>query len=205
MSRALANAPEIRLKWLSERGAGYQRCMHTESSAPDERYLRANLLKRCLRWTRGDLPEAEDLLADAWLRVVEVSTEHEGIAKPMSYWATVINNLGRDRLRRAQRWRVQGGEPARAIFERLPAVAPSGEHLLWLKERLNSTARHLDGLNHKQRMAILLRSEGNDYSTIAQALQTSEVNARKLVETARHALLALLTSRRSQTGRRSAA
>lgn len=199
MARAF-EAREIRLKWLGERGPSYQRRMHTESSAPHEGHLRANLLKRCLRWTRGDLPEAEDLLADASLRVVEVSTLHEGITKSMSYWATVINNLGRDRLRRAQRWRVQGGEPAHAIFERLPAVAPSGEHLLWLKERLNSTARHLDGLNPKQRTAILLRSEGNDYSTIAQALQTSEVNARKLVETGRHALLALLTSRCSQTG-----
>jgi DNA-directed RNA polymerase specialized sigma24 family protein len=134
--------------------------------------------------------------------VAEVSSERESIAKPASYWATVINNLGRDRLRRAQRWRVQGGERADVILEGLPSLAPNGEQVFFVRERLLATARRLVGLSSKQRKAILLRSEGNDYSTIAETLQTSEVNARKLVEMGRHALLA---SWRRQRTRKTAA
>lgn len=148
------------------------------------------LFRLCLRWTSGDLADAEDLLADARLRVLEAYSGHDRIAKPESFFAAVINNLGRDRFRHACRWRVQRGDGAETLLRRLPAASPSCEQLFLVKERLRQAARRFDRLTASQRTAILLRSEGSEYSTIAQALHTSEVNARKLVETGRRALLA---------------
>ena len=146
--------------------------------------LRRNLLlKRCLRWTGGNLPEAEDLLGDAWLRVLEGAEQQPGsrVLNPRSFLLTVINNLGRDRLRRARRW--QRGDDVDC--ETLEALTSSAEHLVFLRELLAATAKGLGRAGERQRAALLLRSSGVEYSRIAVFLSTSEPNARKLVETAR--------------------
>lgn len=139
-------------------------------------------LKRCLRWVNGNRAEAEDLLGDAWLRLLEASNRQG--APPCnhgSFLLTVIDNLGRDRLRRARRWQ-QGGLNE---YESLEALTTTAEHLLLLRERLVSTAQQLDTMKDKERAALMLRSSGVEYVAIAAALATSEMNARKLVETAR--------------------
>jgi RNA polymerase sigma factor (sigma-70 family) len=144
--------------------------------------LRHVLLKRCLRWVNGNRAEAEDLLGDAWLRLLE-SSSRQG-ARPSSQSAfllTVIDNLGRDRLRRARRWQL--GEPNE--YESLEALTATAEQLVLLRERLFRAAQQLDGMTGKERTALLLRSSGVEYVAIATALVTSEANARKLVETAR--------------------
>jgi len=151
------------------------------------------LLKCCLRWTRGDLAEAEDLLGDAYLRVMEASQLRPcQLHKPRSFWLTVINNLGRDRLRRTRRWRTEGDEDA--ALESLEARGQSAEDLVLLRECLAEAARRLTQLSQKQRSALLLRSNGAEYAEIAALLATSETNARKLVEMARQLLIVARTT-----------
>ena len=150
---------------------------------------RRALLVLCLRWTRGNVAEAEDLLGDASLRILEGSTgtDHP-VASPIAYWATVINNLGRDRIRRARRWRFERDGQDSDALSALPAHTVSADQQVFLKECLLATARQLRLLNEKQRTAVLLRGRGLGYSGIGEVLSTSPANARKLVETARRQL-----------------
>jgi RNA polymerase sigma factor (sigma-70 family) len=158
-------------------------------------FRRDALLKCCLRWTRGDLSEAEDLLGDAYLRVMEAAQQRPcELRKPRSFWLTVINNLGRDRLRRTRRWRTEGDEDA--ALESLEARGRSAEDLVLLRECLAEAARGLTRLTQRQRSALLLRSSGAEYAEIATLLATSEMNARKLVETARQLLVVARTARK---------
>ena len=150
---------------------------------------RRALLALCLRWTRGNLAEAEDLLGDACLRVLEGSTGAEApVASPMAFWATVINNLGRDRVRRARRWKFQADEQGSNALGALPAHTVSADQQVFLKECLAATNRQLQLLNEKQRAAVLLRGRGLGYSGIGKLMSTSPANARKLVEMARRRL-----------------
>jgi len=150
---------------------------------------RSALLGMCLRWTRGNLAEAEDLLGDACLRILEgEERDCHGMCRPFAFWATVINNLGRDRSRRSRRWNFDHRVPSGELLGALPARTMSAEQQMFLKECLMATDRGLAQLNDRQRTAVLLRSAGIDYSEIGDALSTSSANARKIVETARAAL-----------------
>ena len=165
-NQALGSAPgSAVLPWASERPA---------------------LLGMCLRWSRGNLAEAEDLLGDACLRILEREEgDSLGMSCPLAFWATVINNLGRDRRRRSRRWNFDHrGE----LLGALPARTVSAERQMFLKECLTETDRGLAQLKDRQRAAVLLRTAGIDYPEIGDALSTSSANARKIVETARAAL-----------------
>jgi RNA polymerase sigma factor (sigma-70 family) len=171
---------EIRLKWRATSATGKARCMPSPPRGGVD--LRHSLLKRCLRWVNGNRAEAEDLLGDAWLRLLESSSR--GDARPCNQSAfllTVIDNLGRDRLRRARRWRHGGPNE----YESLEATTTTAEQLVLMRERLVRTAQQLDTMRCRERAALLLRSSGVEYGAIAAVLATSETNARKLVETAR--------------------
>lgn len=149
---------------------------------------RSLLLRLCLRWTRGDLAEAEDLLSDACLRILEGGECESEVRSPVAFWATVINNLGRDRLRHRRRWHFDYQRSDADALGALPTCTISAEQQMFLKECLAATDRQLTRLSERQRSAILLRSGGLGYSEIGAALCTSKANARKLVETARRAL-----------------
>lgn len=64
-------------------------------------FSRAQLLKLCLRFTRGHLSDAEDLLSDAFLRAMEAQTRGLDVTSPFGFSATVMANVARDRLRAA--------------------------------------------------------------------------------------------------------
>lgn len=154
----------------------------------------AMLLGICLRWTRGDLAEAEDLLGDACLRILETTGSDSGVAHPLAFWATVINNLGRDRSRRKRRWNFDPPGRSAELLGGLPAGSMSAEQQIHLKQCLSATNRDLARLSDRQRTAVLLRSAGIEYSEIGEALSTSSTNARKIVETARSVLRSLWTA-----------
>ncbi|HYQ04713.1 MAG TPA: sigma-70 family RNA polymerase sigma factor [Polyangiaceae bacterium] len=150
---------------------------------------RSLLLGFCLRWTRGNLSEAEDLLGDACVRIMEGGySAGVRVARPIALWATVINNLGRDRARHRRRWRFDVRGPDMDSLNDLPAHTVSAEHQVIVNERLEATARKLQSLNQRQRTAMLLRGGGLGYSRIGESLCTSPANARKLVETGRRFL-----------------
>jgi DNA-directed RNA polymerase specialized sigma24 family protein len=109
------------------------------------------------------------------------------VDRPLAFWVTVINNLGRDRSRRTRRWNFDHGGTGDLLCA-LPAGSMSAEQQMFLKECLTATDRGLARLSDRQRTAVLLRSAGIDYSEIGETLSTSSANARKIVETARTAL-----------------
>ena len=150
---------------------------------------RSALLGLCLRWTHGNLSEAEDLLGDVCLRVVEGS-RCDGVvfASPFAFWATVINNLARDRFRRARRWKFESEPVGSELVGALPADTINAEEQVCFRERLAAAERQIACLTDNQRDALLLRCRGLDYPGIGATLKTSVVNARKLVETARRSL-----------------
>jgi RNA polymerase sigma factor (sigma-70 family) len=150
---------------------------------------RSVLLGICLRWTRGNLAEAEDLLGDACLRILEGEVQQlAAVDRPLAFWATVINNLGRDHSRRSRRWNFDPRDRGANLLGTLPARTASAEQQVFLKECLTATDRGLARLSERQRTAVLLRSAGIDYSEIGDVLSTTGANARKIVAAARVAL-----------------
>jgi RNA polymerase sigma factor (sigma-70 family) len=154
---------------------------------------RPRLLRLCLRWTHGNLPDAEDLLSEAWLRAMEAPIDASSIRRPFSFLAAIITNLGRDRLRAARNAQLDSyaqsdGSPAFA------SRAPGPDELACARESLSHVFDVLQRVPGRQRSALLMRSRGDDYSCIALGLGTTEQNARKLVQFARAAVHAPATA-----------
>jgi RNA polymerase sigma factor (sigma-70 family) len=161
--------------------------MESELDTPFLLGSRPALLRVCLRWTRGDVLEAEDLLSDAYLRALEARrTSSFAIKSPLGWWTTIIGNLGRDRLRRSRRRPV--ADLSTEAFGELPDQAPSLDEVVSAREQLETTLEAIDRLSETQRLAVVYRGAGQDYPGIARCLGTSVVNARKMVQTARDTL-----------------
>jgi RNA polymerase sigma factor (sigma-70 family) len=146
------------------------------------------LFRLCLRWTRGNPSEAEDLLSEACLRGIEAQSGGLVIRSPMSFWTSTIANLARDKYR--ARRTSSGGSPSysRAVGDIPVSNATAPDHLADVRERLQMAFARLEKMPPRQRSALLLRSLGDDYSSIARVVGTSEQSARKLVQSGRAAL-----------------
>lgn len=137
-----------------------------------------------MRWTRGHHSDAEDLLGDAILLAIEaVGTRLERVENPLAWLRTIIANLGRDKLRA----RKKRASVADSYIEReTPDTASSQEEAYVTKIDLAQLMSALRRLTRMQRDALVARGLGESYSRIAETLQTSESNARKLVQLARN-------------------
>lgn len=139
------------------------------------------LLRVCVRWARGNLAEAEDLFSDACLRAIEAHRSGLAVDDPLAFSTTIIANLARDRLRR-----THFREVCHPADERpLASESPRPDEQISTKERLVLAFEMLDRISKRQRTALLLRAQGDDYSCIARVVGTTEPNARKLVQNAR--------------------
>jgi RNA polymerase sigma factor (sigma-70 family) len=143
---------------------------------------RTLLLRVCVRWARGNVAEAEDLFSDACLKAVESDRRGLTVADPIAFSTTIIANLARDRLRRA---RLRGNRNDPADNRRLASQSPQPDEQISTRERLGLALAILDRISNRQRTALLLRAQGDEYSCIAQVVGTTEQNARKLVQSAR--------------------
>jgi RNA polymerase sigma factor (sigma-70 family) len=152
-------------------------------------WRRARLLRLCLRWTRGNLTDAEDLLGEACVRAVEAHRRGVEVRNADSFSAAIIANLGRDRQRAAKHWVMQSSriELAKALVSEQPVPDEQASN----RQRLALAMASLERAPQRQRQALLLRSLGDDYSCIAKTVGTSESNARKLVQSARSKVLPL--------------
>jgi RNA polymerase sigma factor (sigma-70 family) len=144
------------------------------------------LFRLCLRWTRGNRSDAEDLLSEACLRALQARGSNVGVRNALSFSATIIANLARDRRRMERRGNVErlGTESQHA----LPSGEPWPDDLAHAREALRRTFVALESVPERQRWAVRLRSLGVEYSCIADELGTSLQNARKLVQFARAAI-----------------
>jgi RNA polymerase sigma-70 factor (ECF subfamily) len=151
---------------------------------------RRALYKICLRCAHGDATEADDLLAEATLRVMEAShPAQDPIGNPISWWATIIRNIARDRHRqRVCRRELQEGLPVDESAEDSCSHVLDGLSYILARRELRSTFEAIERLPERQRQALLLRASGADYDEIAKEVGTTYANTRKLVQVARRQL-----------------
>lgn|GEM_PF-2464129 len=139
----------------------------------------------CLRWAQGNRHDAEDLLSDAVMRLMEAQRAScTPIENPMAWVVTVIANLGRDRLRKNARWGLSPG----AELELQPRLESGPDSTAIARCELRELALKLRCLTVPQSEALLARGLGNDYEDIAEALRITSASARKLVQLARAGL-----------------
>jgi len=152
---------------------------------------RPALSRLCVRWSRGHLHDADDLLGDASLKVLEaLGRMPAAVDNLLAFWATVIVNVARDRLRaRARRRHVESRDPS--DFENIADPADDFELRLSARSVVLHASLVLPTLSAEQQLALVRRTRGDEYPCIAASLGTTEQNARKLVQVARDSLRAL--------------
>jgi RNA polymerase sigma factor (sigma-70 family) len=151
----------------------------------DELFKRyhAPLSRLCAQWARGNPEDAQDLLAEAYLRAI-CATERGLLPadNPIAWLSSIIGNLARDQ----QRARIRRAGPKGDEFLETVCDPNCGsEALMVTREQLSETLHHVQSLGPAKRFALMARSAGESYEAIAAQLGTSPANARKLVQTAR--------------------
>jgi len=141
-------------------------------------------LYRFALWLTGDRAAAEDLVADAFALAVT----GRGPAEPASARAFLLGTVRNLALHRR---RAAGRHPA-APLEAAGALpgASDPERDADARRELAATLADLQALPEESRAALLLRSEGVPYASIAELLGGSEGAARVRVHRARVALAA---------------
>lgn len=153
------------------------------------------LLRICLRWLRGNRPDAEDVLSRGALKALEFLRRYPGSVERFEPWVTrLVQNLCIDRLRDGQRQArcisdadvseelaigVSIGVPAERVIFRGQLGGAVSEALRTLPPRLHSAfcLRFVDDLG---------------YPEISRQLAITPANARKRIEQARRLLRARL-------------
>lgn len=179
---------------LGNRGRSYeadrQSCCPNELGAFFRRY-NARLSRLCARWARGNREDAQDLLAEAYLRAV-CATE-QGLLpadNPIAWLSSIIANLARDQQRTRTR---RAGSRGDDVLETICDPSCGSDALLATRELLSKTLDHVGALGPAKRAALMQRCAGQSYEVIAAQLGTSRANARKLVQTARDELRSRLS------------
>jgi RNA polymerase sigma factor (sigma-70 family) len=148
---------------------------------------RPALRRVCLRWARGNRADADDLLSDGVMRLMEAHrASRVPIENPMAWLVAVIANLGRDRLRTNSRRGVSSLGETELEQQSRPGSGPDSTAIARCElQELSLQLRHLTA---PQSEALLARGLGSDYADIAESLCVSSANARKLVQLARAGL-----------------
>lgn len=115
----------------------------------------------------GDPVEAEDIVQEAFLKILHAATRYRPAAAFRTYLHTVVARLCLDHVRR-KRPEYPGDLPD------LPSAAPDPADALAVTEQRAALRRALDALPPAQRMALLLQhDEGLDYAAIARIMGLS--------------------------------
>lgn len=129
-----------------------------------------------------DAAEAEDIVQEAFLRLLKAAPRYQPTARFRAYFNRIIVRLCLDfRSKRHPVYRESLPEGA--------DTAKDPEAVLRNEEIANELRRALDDLPPAQRMVLLLRHlEGFTYSEIAEAMSTSAKAVDSLLQRARQAL-----------------
>ncbi|MFV8754985.1 RNA polymerase sigma factor [Nannocystaceae bacterium ST9] len=136
----------------------------------------------CLRWTSGNTHDAEDIMGQVCVKVLEApDAATESIRNPRAWIARVMHNLCVDGGRANERSRMLSETELTA-----PRPAPSpdlGVARLELVDALAEAVRQLPG--HLREVVILRLVEEQSYEDICGTLDISLPNARKRLQQAR--------------------
>jgi RNA polymerase sigma-70 factor (ECF subfamily) len=141
----------------------------------------------------GNKEEAEDLAQEAFLRVYRVRKKYRPRAKFSTWLFTIANNLALNALRSRQRKPAVplnvrdsgplGPRPAEQLV-RDRASQPGAR--LQQQELAAIIAQALEGLNERQRMAVVLNKfEDMNYAEIAEVMELSSKAVKSLLSRAR--------------------
>jgi RNA polymerase sigma-70 factor (ECF subfamily) len=134
----------------------------------------------------GNAPDAEDVVQEAFLRILRAAPRYRPAAKFRTYLFSVVGNLCKDHLSKKHTVALE-----EAAFLRAPEPNPEG--MLGTQERAAAVRSALEALPAKQRLALLLRHcERLSYDEIAGALRTSAKAVDSLLQRAKRTLQEIL-------------
>jgi RNA polymerase sigma-70 factor (ECF subfamily) len=148
----------------------------------------------------GDAAEAEDLAQEIFFRVYQARKKYRARCKFSTWLFTIANNMALNSLRARRRRPVMLlpvgdlsflGRKGTELLNH--ATTPHPGQRLQEEELAVVVRRALDGLNERQRMAVLLNKfEDMDYAEIAKAMRLSTKAVKSLLCRARTNLRASL-------------
>ena len=128
----------------------------------------------------GSASEAEDVVQDAWLRARE--DEQSVVRSARAYLTTIVTRLSIDRLRSAERKRLE--YPGPWLPE--PLAEPNQESAELASSLRTAFLVLLEQLTPTERAVFLLREVFElDFDEIARSIGKSEANARQILTRAR--------------------
>ena len=131
----------------------------------------------------GSASEAEDVVQDAWLRAR--TDEHTDVRSPRAYLTTIVTRLCIDRLRSAERTRLE--YPGPWLPE--PLAEPNQESAELASSLTTAFLVLLEQLSPTERAVFLLREVFDlDFDEIAGNVGKSEANTRQILTRARRRL-----------------
>ncbi len=131
----------------------------------------------------GQVMDAEDVVQEAWIRWQQ--DERSDIAEPVAYLTTVVSRLALDRLKAAVRWREEYVGPW--LPEPIVAAADPGAIVVEAEQISLAFLTALERLTPVERVVLVLRDVFDlDYAEIAQVVNKTAVNCRKIGQRARH-------------------
>ena len=144
----------------------------------------------------GNAAEAEDLAQEAFLRVYRARKKYRPRSKFSTWLFTIANNLALNALRDRQRRpalplevRDSGPLGPRPAETLAPTRDDPPAHNLQQQELADIIRRALDGLNERQRMAIVLNKfEDMNYADIAEVMGLTTKAVKSLLSRARSKL-----------------
>ena len=148
----------------------------------------------------GRTDEAEDLAQEVFLRVYRARKKYRARCKFSTWLFTIANNLGLNWIRSRQRKPVVslaaqdsgplGPRPAEHL---VPARDPSPSGGLQRQELAAAVRQALEGLNERQRMAVMLNKfEDMNYAEIADVMGMTVKAVKSLLSRARTNLRTVL-------------
>ena len=136
----------------------------------------------------GSVADAEDVVQEAWFRWA--AADRDAIERPAAWLTTVVSRLGLDRLRAAQRARIDYVGPwlPEPIVEPMAASGP--EHAAELSDSLTTAFLVLlERLTPDERLVVLLVDVfGESFATAATTTGRTEESCRQLAVRARRKL-----------------
>ena len=131
----------------------------------------------------GSASEAEDVVQDVWLRARQ--DEYSDVRSARAYLTTIVTRLSIDRLRSADRTRLQ--YPGRWLPE--PLAEPNQESVELASSLTTAFLVLLEQLTPTERAVFLLREVFElDFDEIARSIGKSQANTRQILTRARSRL-----------------
>jgi len=134
----------------------------------------------------GDRHEAEDVVQDAFLRLLDAAGRYQPTCSFKTYFYRIISRLCLDRVKKKQP----------RCLDTMPDVSDSGPDALGEMEKrqdAEAVRTALAALPPQQRLAVVLRYyEGLSYQDIASALETTPKAVERLLARGRDHLQAIL-------------